>query len=431
MSRKVLIFTYYWPPAGGVAVQRFLKFAKYLPEFGWQPIIITVENGSYPFTDESQVKEVPSSLQVYRTKTFEPFEFYNLLRGKRGKAVPAVAVGGNRQKSFFEKITEHIRANYFIPDARKGWIPYALKKAEEVLKYDKIDAIVTTGPPHSTHLIGLELKKRTGIKWLADFRDPWTKNLMIEFLPRTASANKKDKELEDAVLQSADAITVISEGMKGQFSNSKSSPEVIYNGFDEADMNVESISTDGYFALRHVGNLILSMNVPELWTAIAELRNENEKFKQSFRLEIVGDAHPLIRSEFEKYGLADAIHDTGYVDHSKAVAYMKGASCLLFLVSNVKYSEVLMSGKIFEYLATRNRILSIGPVNGNADHLLHDCEREGIIAFEDKAKIKITLFQYFEEWMNGTKFQYTGNKHLFYTRQSQCRRLAQILDKLV
>lgn len=428
-KKKVLIFTYYWPPAGGVAVQRFLKFSKYLPEFGWEPIIVTVENGSYPYLDESQVREISPSLKVYRTKTFEPFEFYNLLRGKRGKTVPIVAVGAHQQKSFFQRITEYIRANYFIPDARKGWLPYALKKAEEIMATEKIDAIITTGPPHSTHLIGKKLKEKTGVKWIADFRDPWTKNLMNEFLPRTASANAEDKALESSVLENADIVTVIGDGMKTQFDNVAAKTEVVYNGFDEEDFNIAPISSGEFFSLRHVGNMILSMNVPELWQAISELRNENDAFKKAFRLEIVGDAHASIRAEFEKYNLNDAIHYTGYVDHSKAVAYMKGATCLLFLVSNVKHSEVLVSGKVFEYLATNNRILSIGPIGGNADKLLHDCERDGVIAFEDKKSMKDTLLRYFMDWQGGKGFQYQGNKHLFYTRRMQCKRLAQILDK--
>src|SRR5579863_2037050 len=181
-TRKVLIFTYYWPPAGGVSVQRFLKFAKYLPEFGWEPIIITVKNGSYPYYDESLLKEISPSLRVYRTKTFEPFELYNLLRGKRGKSLPVVSFGAQR-KTLFQSVTEYIRANYFIPDARKGWNPFAIKQGMEVLSNEKIDAMITTGPPHSAHLIGLKLKEKTGVKWIADFRDPWTGIFYNKLLP--------------------------------------------------------------------------------------------------------------------------------------------------------------------------------------------------------------------------------------------------------
>lgn len=430
-KKKVLIFTYYWPPAGGVAVQRFLKFSKFLQEFGWEPIVITVNDGSYPFKDESLLKDVTPGMQVYHTNTFEPFEIYNLLQGKRGKSMPTVSVSADKQRTFFQRITEYIRANYFIPDARKGWKPYAVKEANRIMTSQKIDAIITTGPPHSTHLIGLHLKHQHNVKWLADLRDPWTKNLINDFLPRTSSTIEKDKALEDRVLKNADAVTVISEGMAKDFKGRAVNLHVVYNGFDEADFEVLPLTTPGFFTMRHVGNMLISMNVPELWQAISELRNEDTEFKKHFLLEIVGDAHVLPRAEFIKYGIADCVRDLGYVNHSKAIGYMKGADCLLFLVSNVPNSEVLMSGKIFEYLASGSRVLGIGPVTGNAAKLLKQCNRDEMIAFEDKEKMKAVLHQYFKKWLTSRqKFEYTGNEHLIYSRRQQCGVLAQILDNV-
>lgn len=429
--KKVLIFTYYWPPAGGVAVQRFLKFSKYLPEFGWQPIIVTVKNGSYPFTDKSLLQQVSDTTQVYRTDTFEPFEFYNLLQGKKGKSLPTVSVGGQQKQSWFQKISEYIRANFFIPDARKGWVKYAVAEAEKIIAKEKIDTIITTGPPHSTHLIGLQLKKEFGLKWVADFRDPWTNNLMNEFLPRTTSTIQKDLGLENEVLNHADAISVISEGMKDEFTDRAKQVAVIYNGFDADDFNVSPKLSAPYFTLRHVGNLIVSMNVPALWQAIAELMREQTGFKEKFRLEIIGGIHPSVQESFRQAHIESNVIFTGHVPHSEAIAYMKGASCLLFLVSDVKKSELLMSGKIFEYIAAKRNILPIGPVNGNAAQLLKRCQRDEMIDFADKEKVKRALLNHFNNWQKTqTVFEYSGQEHLLYSRQHQCSALAQLLNQL-
>lgn len=429
--KKVLIFTYYWPPAGGVAVQRFLKFSKYLPEYGWQPIIITVKNGSYPFADDSLAEQVHPVTQVYRTNTFEPFELYNLLQGKKGKSLPTVSVGSQQQQSWFQKFSEYIRANFFIPDARKGWVKYAVTEAEKIISKEKIDAIITTGPPHSTHLIGLQLKKKFDLQWMADFRDPWTNNLMNEFLPRTSNTIKKDLALETDVLNHADAVSVISEGMKDEFIERAKRVSVIYNGFDDADFNVAPKASAPYFSLRHVGNLIVSMNVPALWQAISELLQEQANFKEKFRLEIIGGIHPSIQESFKQANIQSNITYIGHVPHNVAIAYMKGASCLLFLISDVAKSELLMSGKIFEYIAAKRSILPIGPIHGNAAQLLNRCKRDEMIAFTDKEKMKQTLLNHFNNWQKTqTEFEYSGQEHLLYSRQQQCGELAQLLNQL-
>ena len=361
MSKKVLIFTYYFPPAGGVAVQRFLKFSKYLPEFGWEPIIITVANGSYPYYDESLLKELSPSLKVYRTKTFEPFEFYNMLKGKKGKSMPVVSVGSHRNKSFFQKISEYIRANFFVPDARMGWVSYAIKQAEEIIKSEKIDAIITTGPPHSTHLIGLELKERFGLKWIADFRDPWTGIFYNNILPRTEATKQKDKALETKVLQSADLVTVISPGMKHEFEDSTKRIEVVMNGFDEEDFKTLDVShnTQDKFTIRYVGNLMASQNVEVLWKAIS-----SADIRKQIKLEFIGRVDDAVKKSIAENGLNDCVSYIDFVDHGKAIELMQEASMLLFVIPDVKDGALILTGKLFEYLASKSEIISFGPVNG-------------------------------------------------------------------
>ncbi len=427
----VCIFTYYWPPGGGIAVQRMLKLSKFLPEFGWQPIVVTVKNGSYPYYDESLQAEISPSLKVYRTGSFEPFTFYNFLQGKKGTNTPIVLAGAKETKTPFQRITEYIRANFFIPDARKGWVPYALKQADKIFEQNRPDVIVTTGPPHSSHLIGLALKKKYGVKWVADFRDPWTKNLLYEHMPRTALTIRKDEELEEAVLKNADAIVAVGEGLKKEFAGRNNNVEVVYNGFDEDDFKVAPIEDKEQFTLRHVGNLLLTQNAPVLWQAIKELRQENEAFSKKFVFEIVGGVHPFVQSMLNEYGLNECIRMTGFVTHDKAIAYMKGASCLLFLVANVPHSEMLISGKIFEYLATRKPILALSPAVGDASKLLDICNRNKIISFEDKGKMKEQLLECFNQWMaQKGSIEHEGNEHYAFSRKAQCEKFAGILNQL-
>ncbi len=437
MNKKVIIFTYYWPPAGGVAVQRFLKFSKFLPEFGWEPIIITVDNGSYPYFDESLVKEISPSLRVYRTNTFEPFEFYNLLRGKKGKSLPVVSVGSHNKKSFFQIISEYVRANFFIPDARKGWVSYAVKQAEEILKNEKIDAIITTGPPHSTHLIGLKLKEKFPIKWLADFRDPWTGIFYNNFLPRIESTKQKDKALETKVLQTADIVTVISAGMKKEFETRAKQIEVVNNGYDEEDFRTSDIRhpASDTFTIRYVGNLMATQNVENLWQTLSSVlqhRTSDIGHRTSLRLEFIGRVDDAVKKSISQNGLDSIVHYLDFVDHRKAIQLMQEASLLLFAIPDVKDNHLILTGKLFEYLASTSEMISFGPVQGNAAEILSATGRKKMIDYHDAEETKKQLqlaLSHFDQ--TNTAFKYTDNKHQVFSRRNQAGILADKLNSIL
>lgn len=429
MNKKVLIFTYYWPPAGGVAVQRWLKFSKYLPESGWEPIIITVENGSYPYYDESLLKEISPSLRVYRTETFEPFELYNLLRGEKGKSLPLVAVGSYGEKSFFQKISEYIRANLFVPDARKGWVKYAIEQAEEILKKEQIDTIVTTGPPHSTHLIGLKLKEKFKVKWLADFRDPWTGIFYNAILPRTEATKQKDKELETKVLQAADIVTVIGQGLKREFENSAKKMEVVPNGYDESDFNEFKSAIlnlpSAIFTIRYVGNMMASQNVEALWKAIGKIRN----LPSEIRIEFIGRVDEEVRKSLERNSLSDCFRELDFVDHRRAIQWMQEADLLLFIIPDVKDNTLIVTGKLFEYLASQTEIISFGPIDGDAAEILSQCGRKKMIDYHDEAETEKQLhamMNYFSETKTG--FKYNNKQHEVFSRRNQAIVLARLLE---
>jgi glycosyltransferase involved in cell wall biosynthesis len=411
-----------------VAVQRFLKISKYLPQYGWEPIIITVANGSYPYYDESLLKQVSPSLRVYRTNTFEPFELYNLLRGKKGKSIPLVAVGGNKKKTFFQKLSEYIRANFFIPDARKGWVSYAVKQAEDILKNEKIDAIITTGPPHSTHLIGLKLKQRHQIKWVADLRDPWTAIFSNRYLPRTQATINKDKELEAKVLQTADHITVISPGMIEQFKHRAKKLTLIYNGFDEDDFGMPedgaSLPAD-QFIIRYIGNLMASENVPAFWKAVSSFYSTGDK---KIKLEFIGRVDQDVQKSIEDAGLGVIANYRDFVDHKTAIQLTRKASMLLLAIPQVEDNKLIMTGKIFEYIASCSEIMPIGPIDGDAADVLQAAERKPMLDYDDYTNMLLRLDEAYEYWLKqGVAFKYSSEKTAVFSRRKQAGLVAELL----
>lgn len=427
--KRVLIITYYWVPAGGVAVQRFLKFARYLRDYGWEPVILTVENGSYPYTDESLQAQVPDGIAVYRTKTFEPFEIYNLLRGQKGKTVP-LAVATASDPSLFQRLSAYIRANFFLPDARRGWKPYAVKKASELIATGQIDAIITTGPPHSTHLIGQELKQRYGLPWLADFRDPWTEIFNNQYLPFTQASIAKDKAYEASVLRDCDAATVIGEGMKTVFPAAYTGKmQVITNGYDESDFTPGLTAERDKFRMRYVGNLFSNQNVPALWAAIATLRAEDSDFRRDFELEVTGKADAAVSQGIADAGITDCTVFRPFVPHHEAIRRMQTASLLLSVIPDVANNKLIITGKIFEYIGAGRPVFLVGPANCDAALIVSAAQAGTIHDYTAQDKMKATLRTAYTAWRSGDTGTPASGKDQ-YNRRNLTGKLAGLLDRL-
>ena len=434
MKGKILYFTYYWPPAGGPGVQRNLKFVKYLKNLGWEPIVITLQKGTYPSIDKSLEKEVPNDLQVIRTKTSEPFLIYNLLQGKTKKEATIALSGVQNNKSLFKKLALWLRANLFVPDARKGWKPYAINAEEKIIKNEKIKAIITTGPPHSTHLTGLYLKKKYDIPWLMDFRDPWTNIYYNTQLNRPKSVVEKDKNFENQALMNADALTTVSNILKDEFTDRIAFANVIYNGFDEDDVAPlikQHLKTDK-FTISYVGSLKPKHDVVTLWEALEELVIENIEFKNDFVLRFTGKTDNNIINTLKSSKINTNIILDGYVTHIEAVEKMCSANMLLFIVPIAENNKLNITGKIFEYIASGTPLLPFGPLDGEAAHLLKRTQKEQMIDYNDKATIKKSILELYNDW----KLNNGVCKRLFspviseFTRQKQAKQLSGILEKI-
>ncbi|WP_315054963.1 glycosyl transferase family 1 [Chryseobacterium indoltheticum] len=427
-DKKILIITYYWPPAGGPGVQRWLKFAKYLPEFGWKPIIYTPENPSYPLLDESLMKDVPDDLEIVRTKIWEPYQLAEKLNKSNKKFKAGQFDVGNNQ-SWKSKLSIWVRGNFFIPDARVFWVNPSTQFLEQYLKINNIETIVTSGPPHSMHLIGINLKKKfPNLKWIADFRDPWTEISYYKHLKLTNRSDKKHRQLESEVFKNADITLATSYTDAENFRKNGANAFCITNGFDETDASTSLSMTQkaSKFTLSYIGVLEQLRNPESLWKALENLVKTNSDFEENFNLKFVGRIDDKILEVIEKSSLKNHIQNLGYVSHDKAVDEMAKSSLLLITNFPNDSSKGIIPGKIFEYLATGKQIISFGPNEADVSKILDKTKAGKHFGYNDSKQIEDFILEKFELWKNGNLLENTQNIEQF-SRKNLTKQLVQIL----
>ena len=421
--KKVLIITYYWPPSGGAGVQRWLKFAKYLPEFGWQPVILTVnpEYASYPQRDISLLSEVDPSCLVYTTKSFELYNLYKLLSGK--KEVPYGGFANESKEGILQKVSKFLRGNFLLPDPRKGWNSYALKKAAELIREHNIDTVVTTSPPHSTQLIGLRLKQKFNIRWIADLRDPWTDIYYYNQFNHTALARKIDKSYERKVVEKADLLITVSEDVKRLFAEKSKLPiaaktVVIPNGFDEDDFTNTTYPAETRKIISYTGTISEAYDVDSLLEALASL---DVNLKAQLLIRFVGKVPHSIEQKFRTTGLT--IELVGYVDHSKSIEYLFRSDLLLLVIPKVKNNRGILTGKFFEYLASQKPILAIGPTKGDLAKIIQETQCGSLFDYGDTKGMK----RFVEEKLNTAQIRSENELVKQYSRRELTQKTAHFL----
>ena len=431
MAKKVLIICYYWPPAGGSGVQRHLKFAKYLRDFGWEPVIYTVSNGEYPETDPSLLSEVPQGIKIIRRPILEPYSFYKFFSGKKKQEKITPNFFSQKNTSFFSKTAIFLRSNFFIPDARMWWIKPSVKYLNKYLTEHPVDAIISTGPPHSLHMIGMEVSKALNIPWLSDFRDPWTNIDYFKELTLLPNARQKHERLEKEVLTNANTVVTVSPTWAcelGEIGNRK--VEVITNGFDETDFKANTTKLDEKFTIVHPGMFSKARNHETFWEALAEMRKENSYFANDVKIVFYGITDPSVNVFAEKYGLTDCLEINSYLPHDKIVDIMASAWVLLLSVHDSKNLQGFVPGKLFEYLAARRPILCLGPENGDSAGIISESKAGLVSGFKDKNKLKINLSVFYSDFINGRTVMDSSNISQF-SRRNLTQKLAQLLDEMV
>ncbi|UMB61657.1 glycosyl transferase family 1 [Lutibacter sp. A80] len=409
---KVLIITYYWPPAGGSGVQRWLKFVKYFRDFDVEPIVYTVENPKYPILDESLQSDVPKNIEVLKQPIFEPNSILSFFGKKKSESAGFL----NQKPTFFGRILQYIRANYFIPDARKFWIKPSVKYLKKYISTHKVDAIITTGPPHSMHLIGLKLKQQLGVKWIADFRDPWTEIDYFHQLPLTKKAINKHHFLEQEVLLNADKVLVVGNTMNKNYAKFSNNVVTITNGFDGEVLTSEN-NLDSKFTITHIGLMNADRNPKMLWDVLAEIISENTDFKNDFILKLIGKVDPSVVEVIANKKLQNNIEIVSYVSHNKVLEYQKKSQVLLLLLNNVPSAKGIITGKIFEYLMVNRPILAIAPVDGDLAEILNETNAGVVVDFEDRTKLKNSILELYSKYKEHNLSVNSKNIEKFHRRE--------------
>ena len=418
---KVLIITYYWPPAGGSGVQRWLKFVKYLQEFGIEPVVYTVDNVTYPKEDNTLLNEVPKNITVLKQPIWEPTD---LLFWKKDK--PQKSGISNVSKS---GLLSFVRGNFFIPDPKIFWVKPSVKYLQEYLDSNKVDTIISTGPPHSMHLIAKKLHQKNNIKWIADFRDPWSDLYYNKDFNQLSFAKNKNKKLEQEVLKIADSVLTVSNSLKEEFSKTANRVEVITNGFDDEVITENSIIKDAKFTISYICLLPKQSNPRVLFNVLKDLCSKNEDFKNDLKLNFIGDISDEVKTEISKNKLNENTNFVGYVNHREAVEYQKKAQVLLLLIPNIEKSKGILTGKLFEYLTAKRPILAIGPEEGDLSEILKETNAGVIVGFDNEEKLSSEILKLYDLYKEGNLKVNSKNTEKFHRKQLT-KKLAIIIKSL-
>ena len=431
MEKRVLIISYYWPPTGGSGVQRWVKFAKYLPSEGWQPVIYTPINPEALTVDESLLDEIPPQVEVIRRKIFEPYNIYRALTGKKGRTAQSGEVNpiNSQEKSFTQKVAMWIRGNMFIPDPRCFWIGPSVRFLKEYLKEHPVDIIVSTGPPHSMHLIARKVARATGIPWVADFRDPWTKMFYFKHLALSPWAKRKHARLEKMVLDDASVVVAVSPLVQDEFkAMTTTEVDLITNGFDEDDFAAKP-QRDEYFSITHTGLFASDGNPDILWKVLAEKCRRDSEFKKLLRIRLAGKTDKQITESIVAAGLGENLEDLGYCNHNDAVCLQKSSSLLILPLRKEPEYRATLPGKLFEYLASERPILGIGQTDGAMARIISQTQAGFVFGWEDSASISRYIDLCWERFRNGTLKADTHDIGSF-SRRSLTHRMACLFDRL-
>ncbi len=391
--KKVLIVTYYWPPAGGPGVQRWLNFVKYLPENGIEPVLYIPKDPHYPIKDATLSKEVPEGVTIYRNTIWEPYKLASLLSGQKTNRISSGIIT-SKEPSLLERIFLWVRGNFFIPDARVHWVKPSIRFLSGIIEKEQIQTVITSGPPHSLHLIGMGLQKLKTVKWIADFRDPWTSIGYHKELRLTKRSQKKHIALEKEVLNKADEIIVTSETTKQEFEAITARPIlVITNGFNTDYDGGTALDTN--FTISHIGSLLSERNPKVLWRVLSELAKEHPSFRRSLQIQLAGVVSEDVIKEIEEHNLGGVVKMLSYLPHEEAIKIQQGSQVLLLAEINSEGTKGIIPGKLFEYLAARRPILAIGPPGWEAGEMVRNTRTGRVFTYENDKKLKETIWEWF------------------------------------
>lgn len=428
MKKKVLIITYYWPPSGGPGVQRWLKFVKYLQDFNISPIIITVDpnNASYQIIDNTLENEIPKTVEVYKTKTLEPFNLYKKITHKN--EIPYSGFANESKPTITQKISRFIRGNFFIPDARKGWNKFAFKKAVELILEHNIKTVITTSPPHSSQLVGLKIKNKLNVKWIADLRDPWTDIYYYKELLHTKIAKNIDSKLEKKVLEKADYLITVSDDIKRIFSDkiklkNNNKIKVIPNGFDHSDFN-KIVENEKKFTITYTGTISDIYDISSFIKVVSSI-----KFNDDIIIRFVGSITQNIKNDLQNSNFSNNIEFIDFQPHNKSIEFLLKSNMLLLAIPKIKNNKGILTGKLFEYLASKKPIINIGPIDGDAAKIIDECKAGNTFDYNDTENLLSFIENNYRKFLNKENINIDNNNSEKFSRKNLTKLLSDIINE--
>ncbi|MCQ2146367.1 MAG: glycosyltransferase [Bacteroidales bacterium] len=424
--KRVLVISYYWPPAGGSGVQRWVKFSKYLPSLGWQPVVYTPENPEISTIDNTLQEEIPSEVEVIKHPIVEPYGIYRKLMGKKSSTDMKTLTSTPGKPS----LGLLIRSNCFIPDPRVWWVRPSVRFLKKYLKEHPVDVIVTTGPPQSMHLIGLKLSKAMGIPWISDFRDPWTKMYWFKNMGLSSWAEKRHFALEQKVLDSSTVVlTVTPSVQRDMMERTKTPVAMITNGYDESDFTQEA-TPDGMFNIVHTGIFPSDGNPSSLWNALEKLYSEDKLFREKLRIRLVGTTDKGVLDSIERAGLMGNVIDLGYQSHQVAVREQMSASVLILPLRNDPDYKPILPGKVFEYLASRRPIIGFGQEDGAMAQVIASASAGKVFSFDNYDGVEACLREHWQAYKENRQITIEGDIEQ-YSRRELSKKLVSLLESII
>ncbi len=428
---KVLIITYYWPPAGGAGVQRWVKLSKYLSQIGIQPIILTVDeqHASYMQVDHSLENDIGENVKVIKTKSFEPINLYAKMVGKGN--VPTAGFSNVNNQRWSQRVINFIRSNFFIPDPRKGWNKYALREARRIIQEENITCVITSTPPHSSQLIGLQLKKQMNIHWIADMRDPWTDIYYFNEIGHSSYSRNISEKLEKEVLRQADNVITVSESLVQLFQSKDHKIDakkfkIIPNGYDPEDFDGLTKTSTPFFNVVYTGSMSLQYSPDVFFDVLKESASGRPNI--SLKLTMVGEIDVQIKDKISQ--LAIDVEFVSTVPHAEVTRYQKNADLLLLVIPNVENAEGILTGKLFEYLASENAIIGLGPEQGDAAKIIRQCKSGEMYDRHQRKEMKDYLDLVFDQFEKQQGIQVDKHHIELYSRKKQAEDIHQLIMSL-
>lgn len=429
--KKVLIITYYWPPSGGIGVHRCLKFAKYLRDFGWEPIIYTAKDAQYPYIDETNLKQVPENIIVLKNKIKEPFNIFKKISGRKKDDSSNPVYASNKKRGLIDKISIWIRGNFFIPDARSLWIKPSVKYLSKFIEENKIDAILTDGPPHTNTVIGCKLAQKYNIPFLADFQDPWTQVDYYKMFKISKWADKKHKRLEQEVFRTAKKITIASPTWAKELEQiGASNVSPILWGYDDDDFPEILPQSDQYFSIVHAGLLGYDRNPDTFLQVLRDIKNENKSFDEDLKLKFAGVVDYSIRELIKKYNLTSNFIDLGTISRPEAFQITLKAHLLLLPLNIAENAKGRIPGKLFENIRSFRPILCLGPKNSDVSEIINSTNSGKSFEYNDYNGIKNYIIEIYTKFKNNEN-QITITNISDYSVKYQTNKVANYLDEII